>query len=197
MASTETLTRRSAELLDDLTRLSTRDIVDLWRLADTSDARATVALFLENTPAIISAYGDVAATLGADLYDELRDAAGAPGQYRALPAQLPSAGKAEAMTRWAVGPLFGDANFALALANLAGGTDRLIRLPFRDTIAENTRRDPASFGLYRYASPGCCNFCADLSGVVRYSDDEAESASGEWHMNCRCVPGPGFGPGDI
>lgn len=192
MASQAAVTREYNALLADLVLLATRDVVDLWRLTP-ADARETVAMLVEQAPAIAATYGVVAATLGADLYAEIRSMAKARGRYNALPAEPAPDTQVEALARWAVGPLFADEpNDVLALGLFAGGMDRLVRQPFRHSVSRNAGADRAAIGMVRIAQPGACNFCTELAGEVVHVDPAGASDGDHWHRSCKCVPAPVF-----
>lgn len=192
VASQAALTREYNAVLADLVLLATRDVVDLWRLTP-ADARETVAMLVERAPAISATYGAIAATLGADLYSEIRAMAKAKGRYTVLPADPAPDGQVEALARWAAGPLFGaEPDDDLALGLFAGGMDRLIRQPFRQSVSRNAGADRAAKGMVRIAQPGACTFCTELADEIVRVDPTGASDGDHYHRSCKCVPAPAF-----
>lgn len=164
-----------------------RDLRRFWRqFGSADDARDGL---LDLLPGLASFYGSAAATLGADWYDDLRDAAGVPGRFTAIPAELPDQGRTDALARWAVGPLYAaEPDFASALTLLLGGFQRIVANADRQTITGSSVADPAARGWQRVGSGGNCVFCAMLIGRGEvYSEASADFASHD-HCNCGAVP---------
>jgi hypothetical protein len=178
--------------LDDLVAIAARDVGNLWALTP-DDARAVVAMLIAGAPEIAHTYGTVAATLGADLYADLRAAGKAHGKFRPVPADTAPVGQVEALARWAVSPLFdAEPDDAMALGLFAAGMERLVLQPFRRSVVENTGADKAALGVVRIASPGACPFCSELANEVMFVSPSGESDADQWHRSCRCTPAPAF-----
>ena len=152
-------------------------------------AEQTRDRLLEVLPRLIATYGSAAATLGADYYDEVRDAAGARKRFRAIPAELPDEGRAEALARWGVAPLFKavpDATSALTL--VTGGLQRIIADADRETVRFSSIQDKAARGWVRVGS-GECDWCKQfLDGEVHYTEGYGFDA----HDHCGCTAEPAF-----
>jgi hypothetical protein len=130
----------------------------------------------------------------ADWYDELREQADPPGRFRASMADPAPRDQAEAVARWAIGPLFGaQADPAQALEHLAGGVQRLVLQPARETIADSVGRDPADARWARVPSGRTtCAFCRLLAsrGAAYHSEESAGGLANSYHGKCDCVPTP-------
>lgn len=153
-------------------------------------ADAVNARLLEATPSVIAYYSDGSAALAADHYDDLREAAGATGDYLAEPIVRLRQEKIEHGVLWAASPLFDpDPDRGLAQERLAQVVQLETARPFRDTITTNTRRDPSAVGWQRISSTGC-KFCQMLAarGAV-YKESTARFAS---HPHCHCTASPVF-----
>lgn len=163
--------------LVDLTTLSIRDLLALWRSLDPAKADQVRDALREVVPYLVEGYGSAAGALGADFYDEMRDASGAAGSFRASPAPAPSADRVDAFVRWGVGPLYGGDGPDAALSRLTGGLQRLVADVDRDTVELSAASDPGFPTYARHASANACAFCAMLAsrGPVYRS---AESAGG-------------------
>lgn len=176
----------------DVVTLARADLVAWWRTLDVSDARAATAALQAFVPDLVAAYGDTAATVAADYFDQLRAEAATGGRaYRAVVAQPVPVGQAQASARWAAGPLFGaqpDSGQALRL--LAGAVQRLVQQAGRDTLARNIARDPSRPRWARV--PGGltpCAFCRMVAsrGAV-YLSAESAGMNNRWHDDCTCQP---------
>jgi hypothetical protein len=177
--------------VDDLTEIAANDLRLLFRQTKGSADEVRDAL-RDVLPRLVAIYGAAAATLGADYYDDLRDASGAAGRFRAIPAELVAdSGRFDSLARWAVSPLYSakpDAD--AALWKVTGGVQRLIGDADRETVIGSLRQDPQGKGWSRHTNPGC-DFCDEIAarGAV-YSAETADFSS---HDHCHCVAIPEYG----
>lgn len=173
--------------LDELVRLANRDLAALW--VQVSDGVVAQELLAAILPELGAVYGSATASLAADWYDDLRLEKDIPGRFMARVAE-PELGRTDALSRWAVEPLFSDTpNFALARENAQGGLQRLIADAGRETVMGSSIADPSAQGWQRSASGGC-GFCQMLAsrGAV-YSESTVRFGS---HDNCKCSAVPAF-----
>lgn len=141
---------------------------------------------LEAVPALVSEYGDVAATAAAQWYEETR-ARQIGGAYQAVLAdRLPEEQIAQSV-RWAVGPLW-DGNVELASSKLFGAVQRHISDSARQTVARNTGRDPAKPRMARVPRGAkTCTFCLMLaSRGFAYHSKQAAGGLMKFHDDCDC-----------
>lgn len=191
--------------LGSLTARATRDLRALFAYLDGAPIETIRATLADVIPVIAIEYGDAAAALAVDWYDEQRAAAAAAGVFAASPSLAPNADRYDALVRYGIGPLFGDSadpeSRALALSLVGGGLQRIIANLHRDTIADNAKRDPAGPRFARLASPDSCAFCRLLAtrGPVYYSEATALSVGGKrrqrplgsrYHDWCDCIAVP-------
>jgi len=150
------------------------------------------AALLEFFPELLTVYGDTAALLGADWYDELRDVAPSAASFRAVMASPPPTVQAQAAARWALGPLFADEPDPVqVLANLRGASQRLVLQSGRDTVWDSARRDPVRSGVARVPTGAkTCKWCTMLAsrGAVFGSELAAGGEGNRYHDDCDCVP---------
>jgi hypothetical protein len=184
---TPTLTpTHKAHLRDvqELTDLAAKDLAILFRQFDSFDAaRAGLSDVL---PQLVAMYGSAAATLGADWYDDLRDAAELPGRFRAIPAELPDHGRTDSLARWAASQAH---NLDTMLPLAIGGTQRIIANADRESVRFSSLQDPRKVGWVRMGV-GECDWCKQyLDGEVHYTTGYGFDA----HDNCRCFVAPHFG----
>lgn len=172
-----------------LTSYAATDLQVLFRQFDT--AHGARDGLLDTLPQLVQLYGSAAATLGADWYEELRDAAEIPGRFGAVVADLPDTGRTDALARWSVTPLFSaEPDFATALVKAGGGLQRIIANADRDTVTQSSVADPGARGWAR-AGTGRCDFCRMLIGRgAVYTEATADFES---HDRCGCVAVPEFG----
>lgn len=170
-----------------LATLAKADLALVYRSVDSPD-QARDAL-LDVLPTLADEYGSAAATLGADYYDELRDAAGARGRFTAIAAELPGPARAEALARWGVSPLFkAEPDFDSSLTLVSGGLQRIIANADRQTVRGSSIQDPSARGWIRVGH-GECSWCQQyLDGQVHYTEGYDFNA----HDHCLCTADPVF-----
>ena len=178
----------------DLSVLTTRDVLALWRLVSGSSAGAIRDALMDVLPSIGSTNGGIASTLAADFYIESRTEAGVRGSFTPEPAIEPTSGRYEALVRWGVDPL-GQAvpDEALTFSRVAGGLQRIVAAQANETTVRATERDEMASGWRRVASSNACRFCRMLAarGAV-YSSKTVRFASHDW---CGCGAVAAFEPG--
>lgn len=185
---TATLVRAHRRDLEALLSLALADLDKVWRGIGTADEARDALLDL--LPSLAVVYGTAAATLGADWYDELREAAEVKGRFRAIPAE-PELDRTDALARWGVGPLFtSEPDFAAAKTLVAGGFQRLVADADRHTVARSSIADPGSGRWGRATTGKSCSFCVMLATRDNYRSES--SADFEAHDHCDCLATPVF-----
>ena len=172
-----------------LVDLAKDDLRAFWEALDLAGNPLLVRDALEEfMPLLIETYGDAAGVLGADFYEELRDATEA--RFVVAVGSSPSVTQVQASTRWALGPLFQPVpNPAQALLNIEGSTQRLVLQAARDSIFDSAAKDPVRTGFARVPRGAkTCKFCTMIAsrGAV-YSSARNAGQSNEWHDDCDCV----------
>lgn len=193
----------SVELLDELRGqlrsldvLTARDVLALWRQLDPTDARTTTNVLVAQIPDITTAYGEIAAHVAADFYDETRSQAAIGSTFRAEPASPAARAAVEASIRYAVGPIWsGTPNPTMALKNLSATVRRHVRNPARTTILANTHTDPARPRWARIIHADSCPFCKMLAsrGAV-YAERTVHFHA---HDACTCDAAPIYNDTDL
>lgn len=186
--ATQALVRAHRRDLEALVGIADNDLRLLFGEFDTAEAARDG--LMDVLPRLVAIYGSAAATLGADWYDELRDATEARGRFRAIPAELPDQGRTDALARWSVAPMFqANPEPATALVKVSGGLQRIIANADRQTIMRSSVADPAARGWKREGT-GRCDFCRMLIGRgAVYTEATADFDS---HDHCGCVGVPAF-----
>jgi hypothetical protein len=141
-------------------------------------------------PELVTVYGDTAALLGADFYDELRNVPASAASYRAVMASPAPIVQAASSVRWGVGPLWAEGGAAIASVRLAGSLQRLVMQSGRDTIWGAAGRDPVRTAVARVPTgTKTCKWCTMIAsrGAV-YGSKQAAGSENDYHDNCDCVP---------
>lgn len=167
----------------DLVRLATNDMAALWR--QVSNAREARIALRDVLPALIRTYGQAAASVAADWYDEARAAASVGGAFRSIPASVTGAGS-DSLALWAA-EHGTDLDSIRSLAE--GGLQRRVVNFGRETVMGSALADPRADGWQR-VGVGSCDFCNMLIGRgAVYSEASADFGS---HDNCKCAAAPAF-----
>lgn len=172
----------------ELARLAQGDLRVAFRSFDTANAARDGLRDL--LPQLVAIYGDAAATLAADWYEDLRDKAEARRRFTPVLAALPNRGRTDALARWGVEPLYAaEPDFATTLVKIAGGLQRIIANADRQTVQASSIADREARGWAR-AGVGECEFCQMLIG--RGAVYTEASADFESHDRCGCIAVPAF-----
>lgn len=177
--------------LAELEVVAERDLRLLFGSAASADEVRDA--LLDVVPRLVLVYGSAAATLAADWYDDLRDAAEASGRFQAIPAEyVADEGRTESLARWSVSPLYqAEPDTGSALAKAWGGVQLLISDAARETVLGSLRRDPQGGGWRRHTDGDACTFCQRIAG--RGAVYSAQTADFSSHDKCGCVAVPAFG----
>lgn len=191
-----TLERHHAALAK-VTSTASRDLQRLLSGVPSTDADRFTKVLTDVLLGLGSKYAKVAATVGAESYEEQRRAV-VSGKYSALIPNVNSDERLSIMARWATGPLFQETpNLATTIAKADGGLIRYIADADRLTMTKNVERDKAATGRFgRYAKVGSCSFCNMLAGrgFVYESANSAGSEGHQFHDGCGCTILPEFKP---
>lgn len=213
---------RQSQAQRDVVALATAALLAEWDAQDLSDPAAVQAALVPVFAEVVASYGELAAGLSADFFDDMREAAGVPGRFSARLADVVGAEQAEASARWALSALR-RREFTLteddgeeitvvkepdpekALERLSGAAQRHVRQPGRDTITENAGRDNARWARVP-TGDSTCAFCRILAsraddeglGGVYASERSAlyREDGGKYHDWCDCKPIPIWSPTD-
>lgn len=180
------LLRQFEQTNDGIATLVERDLLDFIGALNFERPDAVKLALFDFLPALVSEYGDVAAAVAADWYDELRSVEGVPGSFRAPLAPLVPDEQVNARLGFATrasGPLFlGDSATLTAFLGMMANEYAL--QPGRDTVMQAAHKDNAAWA--RVPEPGACKFCLMLAsrGFV-YSKSTVGDAR-KFHGKCRC-----------
>lgn len=172
---------RAQAYLVAIARRELAQIVDSLDLSAPDTARAQL---LEYVPALVRKYGNMAATIEAAMYEELR-ARYVIGRYSAVVADAyPDESTAKLVERACRG--LADGVDPRPLLNQF--VDLAVRQPARETLSLNARRDPSKPKWARVPSGGhTCAFCLMLAsrGFV-YANKRTAGDMNRYHAGCTC-----------
>lgn len=177
-------------LLIELADTAGEDIGLLWSQLSTVD-EVREAL-MDVLPALVADYGDAAATVSAEWYDEYREDRDVPGRFRADVPNVVDLG-AEALAGWGTDLVTPKgADWDAALSQVQGGVQKRIATAGRDTITNAVFLDPEGRGWQREARSGGCGFCQMLAGRATLYRERTTADFGA-HDWCNCLAVPAFG----
>jgi len=162
------------------------DLTDFLGALNFERPEAVQAALFEYVPTLVSEYGDVAASVAADWYDELRASEGVPGSFRAPLAPSVQAAQVNDRLGYATrssGPLWlGDSATLSGFLNLM--VNEYVLQPGRDTIMTAAHKDKAAYA--RIPEPGACKFCLMLASRGFVYSKATAGDSKKFHGKCRC-----------
>lgn len=171
-----------------------RDLAGFWSSLNLNRPERARDALLAFVPALVQTYGESAAVVAADWYDEQRAMERVPGRFRAAMAAPPPTPYVQQRVRFAAQHLFTDAPGQM-LAFLDGAAEKYALQAGRDTIQQSSVADPRAVGWHRETRPsesfvaGCgfCNVLAGRGGVYKW-----ETAPFAAHDDCHCVAVPSW-----
>lgn len=142
------------------------------------------------TNLVVSQYGDIAASMAAEWFDDIRVSEGVVGSFRATPQASPyGADAVDGMVRRAVGPMFDDVpDVAAVMRTVAPNAGKYVLGAARETVRRNSFIDPRGTGFQRVARPGACDFCLMLVGRGAVYKKETAFFASHGDCNCAAVP---------
>jgi hypothetical protein len=170
-----------------LSSLVQADLEAFFRSLNLSNPAAVRDALLEFLPVLTSQYGDVAATLAADWYEETRAASGAAGRFRAVTAPSVATEAVEAKVRFLAGHLW-TPEPASMLGGLLVAADKYVKQPGRDTMASNAKREGVRWARVP-TGKRTCSFCLVLASrdAVYETKQSAGGDGHKYHGKCDCV----------
>src|SRR5665647_2368059 len=164
-----------------------RDLDAFWSSLNLGDAARTRDALLKYVPLLVKQYGESAAVVAADWYDEVRATEGIPGRFRASMMPSPYQDAAEPTARRAAGALF-TARPDDALTSLESAVGKYALAAGRSTITTSSSRDPQSSGWQREVRSGGCDFCKKLAGRGGVYKEATAHFAAHGHCHCAAVP---------
>jgi hypothetical protein len=183
---------RSAQI--GVRRLVERDLAAFWGSLNLNHPEAARDALLAFVPALVTSYGESAASVAADWYDDVRAAERVRGRFRAAMVVPDETEAVQGVVRRAAGALFTDEP-AAALASITGRAALYALEGSRQTVMRSTHRDPQASGWQRVARPGACRFCRLLEGrgaVYKEATAHFAAHGGAKGGECNCAAVPSW-----
>lgn len=139
---------------------------------------------------LVSEYGQAAATFAADWYNDMRLTAGVRGTFAATEATQDFTDEINRTVRRATGSLFGTSDVAAFVQTVVSKTAQYALDGARNTIAQNSYRDPQAAGWVRVPYGATCDFCLMLVG--RGGVYKRSTVAFRAHHNCDCGAAPSW-----
>lgn len=156
---------------------------------DFTDAVAAREALFAAIPPLTERWGDVAATVAAEWFEEFRESQGVSGSFRAQLADVVPLDIINSRLGYATrdsGHLFrGEITELGKFVSLI--TNEYVLKPGHDTIMYNAKRDKVAYA--RVPEPGACKWCLMLAsrGFAYSGKASAKTKDGErFHGHCRC-----------
>jgi hypothetical protein len=165
--------------------LARNDLQAFWNSLNLSRPEAVRDELIEFVPQLVREYGDVAATVAAEWYEQVRFPVA--GAYNATTVNATNAAQVEGGVRATAGKLFTDSPEAM-LALVSGGVQRYVMASQRGTIARNVAQDPSKPRFARVPTGRkTCAWCTMLAsrGFV-YLNRQTAGVSDHYHGDCDC-----------
>lgn len=166
--------------------LAKRALAAFWGTLDFTDPYRARGAILEFLPELVAQYGQVAATVAADWYEQVR-AKDVNGTFNAILAETAPVEQVQANVRYQATPLFsGDPSYMLQ--TLAGAVQMHVVNTSRETIRSNAARDPAKPRFARVPTGSkTCAWCSLLAsrGFV-YASAATAGKGDRYHHECDC-----------
>lgn len=170
--------------------LARRELEAFWASLDLTRPETARDALLEFLPVLTETYGEAAATVAADWYDEVRAADGVRGGFVAEMAATVPPEQVQARTRYAAGHLFTEQPESMLGFLATEVVSKYVLQPGRDTIVRSAARDGAVWARVPTGAETCA-FCLMLAsrGFVYESEGSAGSRS-RFHGDCDCAVVP-------
>src|SRR5699024_1854091 len=168
-----------------------RDLRAYLSTLDMSNVQIVRSRLLKFVPDLVETYGESAAAMAQDWYENVRDDLGLPRHFRAV---VPGKGfwaEAREATEGTVRRVAGMAEdgaqsqMATALSSKAG---KYAVNASRETIVRSSNEDPRASGWRRVTRGETCRFCRMLAGRGAVCKDDTVRFAAHGGCNCAAVP---------
>lgn len=168
----------------ELVRMAQNELAGFFATVDLSRPELVRDALLEIVPLLTREYGELAATIAAEWYEQVH-----PGAFLAQTAAdtFPVEGVTQNV-RYHAGALFTDDPYA-ALSGLSGALQRFIMFSGRETVARNVSIDPERPRFARVPTGDkTCAWCSMLAsrGFVYLTRETAGIVASDYHDDCDC-----------
>lgn len=178
-------------LVDDVVTLAVAELVSEWPGLPLNSPERVRDLLAELMDDLTQRFAATSAVLGAEWFDDLRVAEGAPGFFDGVLPDLPDLEALKDPASYAASALYVDQD--KALRDAAAAIQRIVADADRSAIEASVNADPARPYWARSAQSDACAFCALLAtrGPAYRSEETAGGdEANRYHVHCSCVAVP-------
>lgn len=186
-------TRAEVRLLQygqaEVARMARTELAAWWAMLDKSDLDALREEVLWFFPTLVEEYGNVAATVAADWYEEICQ------ERASMEMGLDTFDKARARARWAIGESW-NGKHAESLRTLELVADEMVRQFGRDSVTQSAAANNRRYARVP-AGAETCAFCLMVaSRGFAYHSAQTAGEMAKFHSDCDCqiVPDNGVVP---
>jgi hypothetical protein len=173
------------KVLGNVATLAAADTVGAIKLSTKLTDGYRLGALRETIPPIVEAYGNVAATVSADFYDELRVGAGVKKGYTAIAPTRDWAKISEPIAGFAIKRFITEAPLQSTISLIAGAVMSEIFTTARETMQYNADRDSVKVTYQRVTRPNACDFCIYMA--VGFEGKSSQEEYKDFHNHCMCV----------
>ncbi len=168
-----------------------RDLRAYLSTLDMSNVQIVRSRLLKFVPDLVETYGEAAAAMAQDWYEEVREGLGLPGHFRAVAPSAEFWAQTREATEGTVRRVAETATSqAAALTALSSKAGKYAIGGSREAIRRSAFADPRASGWRRVTRGATCKFCRMLAGRgAVYRDDTVRFAA---HGKCDCAAVPSW-----
>lgn len=178
----------------DVAKLAVRDLEKFWSYVDLSKPERARNALMNYVPLLTDRYGEMAATIAADWYEDVREAEGVAGRFAAEMAPTVPREAVQKRVRYGAGHLFTETPEATLGFLKTEVVAKYVMRPGRDTLIRSAHRDGATWARVPRGKETCA-FCLMLAsrGFVYESESSAGiSRRNQFHGDCDCAVVPSW-----
>lgn len=183
-----TLQRDHRNALNDLTAISTAEVNGVVRRVQDLPLREFAGALRDSMPRIADQLKPVAEVIAVDYYDATRIQAGLGLEtYRATTIDYDGSKTLDSGIGYSVSRLVSGSDLGTVIGILAGTLQKVITDADRETIKDNSNRDPNVTKYVRVPQGDSCAFCLTMAAVAEV---EVSADFDKYHSFCRCTTRP-------
>lgn len=172
----------------EIVRLARAEFDSLVASLDLSRPDLVRDALTEYLPALTAEYGDLAASVAAEWFEELYAASGRKARFTPSLAPVVDSRAIEGTVKWAAGSLY--AETPTVAPALRAAVSRWVLQPGRETVARNASRTSARWARVPSGSETCAFCLLTASRGFVYTTEQTAGRGNEYHDDCDCVPTP-------
>lgn len=183
-----TLQSDHRKALEDLTAISTAEVNGVVRQLQDLPLREFAGGLRDFMPRIADQLNPIAEVIAVDYYDATRIQAGLGLEtYRASSIEYDGSKTLDSGIGYSVSRLVSGSDLGTVIGILAGTLQKVITDADRETIRDNSRKDPDVTKYVRVPQGDSCAFCLTMAAVAEV---EVSADFDKYHSFCRCTTRP-------